>query len=266
MSNTKIFAKAAYNKRLRYLQIELVKLQKWVIAERKKIVILFEGRDAAGKGGIIKRITRYLNPRYCKIIALGIPTERERTQWYFQRYVQYLPAGGEIVIFDRSWYNRAGVEHVMKFCTEKQYINFLQTCPEFEHMIISSGIQLLKYWLSISPQEQIKRFKNRIQNPTKEWKISPMDIESVNRWDDYSKAKDSMLEHTDTRYAPWYIVDSDDKKKARINCISHLLNQIKYQEITKPEITLPERISQNEYKRPSKSNYNYVPGIDFVDN
>ena len=201
-------------------------MQEWVIQEGKKIVIIFEGRDAAGKGGTIKRVTEHLNPRHCRVVALAAPTEKEKTQWYFQRYAAHLPSAGEIVILDRSWYNRSGVEKVMGFCTDKEYINFLQTCPEFERMIISSGIQLIKYWFSVSAEEQIKRFQGRIDDPTKGWKLSPMDLESVNRWDEYSEAKDNMLEHTDTEASPWYLVESDNKKKARVNCITHLLSLI----------------------------------------
>ena len=258
MSDKKEFNKK-YEKKLNELQIELVQLQDWIIDRGKKIAIFFEGRDAAGKGGTIKRIIENLNPRYCKVVALAAPTEREKTQWYFQRYVPHLPANGEIVIFDRSWYNRAGVERVMGFCTDKEYINFLQTCPEFERMIISSGIQLIKYWFSVSAEEQIKRFKSRVEDPTKGWKLSPMDLESVNRWDDYSKAKDNMFEHTDTVFSQWNVVESDNKKKARVNCISHLLNQVKYETIEHPEVVLPERTQQKNYDRPSRSNYNYVP-------
>jgi len=258
MSDKKEFNKK-YEKKLNELQIELVQLQDWIIDRGKKIAIIFEGRDAAGKGGTIKRIIENLNPRYCKVVALAAPTEREKTQWYFQRYVPHLPASGEIVIFDRSWYNRAGVERVMGFCTDKEYINFLQTCPEFERMIISSGIQLIKYWFSVSAEEQIKRFKSRAEDPTKGWKLSPMDLESVNRWDDYSKAKDNMFEHTDTVFSQWNVVESDNKKKARVNCISHLLNQVKYETIEHPEVVLPERTQQKNYDRPSRANYNYVP-------
>ena len=258
MSDKKEFNKK-YEKKLNELQIELVQLQDWIIDRGKKIAIIFEGRDAAGKGGTIKRIIENLNPRYCKVVALAAPTEREKTQWYFQRYVPHLPASGEIVIFDRSWYNRSGVERVMGFCTDKEYINFLQTCPEFERMIISSGIQLIKYWFSVSAEEQIKRFKSRAEDPTKGWKLSPMDLESVNRWDDYSKAKDNMFEHTDTVFSQWNVVESDNKKKARVNCISHLLNQVKYETIEHPEVVLPERTQQKNYDRPSRSNYNYVP-------
>ena len=208
------------------------------INHNKKIAVIFEGRDAAGKGGTIKRLIENLNPRYCKVIALAAPTEKEKSQWYFQRYVPHLPAGGEIIIFDRSWYNRSGVEKVMGFCTEKEYINFLQTCPEFERMIISSGIKLIKYWFSVSAEEQMKRFKSRADDPTKGWKLSPMDLESVNRWDEYSKAKDNMFEHTDTQFAPWHVVESDNKKKARINCITHFLSQIA---VSYTHLTLPTK-------------------------
>ena len=253
--------KNKYEDKLQELQIELVKLQDWVIDKGKKIAIVFEGRDAAGKGGTIKRITENLNPRYCKVIALAAPTDREKSQWYYQRYVPYMPAAGEIVIFDRSWYNRGGVEHVMGFCTEKQYINFLQTCPEFERMIISSGTQLVKYWFSVSAEEQMKRFKARADDPTKGWKLSPMDLESVKRWDEYSKAKDNMFEHTDTHFCPWYVVESDNKRKARVNCIDHLLSLIHYTEIEAPEVVLPDRVQQKKYKRPSRDIYKYVPEV-----
>lgn len=258
MSEKKEFNKK-YEKTLINLQQELVKLQEWVIQEGKKIVIIFEGRDAAGKGGTIKRVTEHLNPRHCRVVALSAPTEKEKTQWYFQRYVAHLPSAGEIVILDRSWYNRSGVEKVMGFCSDKEYINFLQTCPDFERMLISSGIQLIKYWFSVSPEEQIKRFQGRIDDPTKGWKLSPMDLESVNRWDDYSKAKDKMLEHTDTESSPWYIVESDNKKKARINCISHLLSLVEYSEVEHEEIKLPDRALTGSVERPDKSNFNYVP-------
>ena len=260
MSEKKEFNRL-YNRTLKELQIELVKLQNWVIAEGKKIAIIFEGRDAAGKGGTIKRITENLNPRHCKVVALATPTEREKSQWYFQRYIPFLPASGEIVIFDRSWYNRGGVERVMGFCTEKQYINFLQTCPEFERMIISSGTQLIKYWFSVSAEEQMKRFKSRAEDPTKGWKLSPMDLESVNRWDDYSKAKDNMFEHTDTAFSPWNVVESDNKKKARVNCIKHFISLVKYAEIEQEEVILPDRVQQKNYERPPRSNFTYVPEI-----
>ena len=260
MSNKKDFNKE-YEKKLSKLQKELVSMQEWVIEEGKKIVIIFEGRDAAGKGGTIKRLTENLNPRHCRVVALSAPTEKEKTQWYFQRYVKHLPSAGEIVILDRSWYNRSGVEKVMGFCTDKEYINFLQTCPEFERMLISSGIQLIKYWFSVSAEEQIKRFQGRIDDPTKGWKLSPMDLESVNRWDEYSEAKDNMLEHTNTETSPWYLVESDNKKKARVNCMSHLLGLIDYSEVSHEEITLPDRTATTTIERPNKSNFNYVPEV-----
>ena len=250
-----------YEKKLSSLQVELVRMQEWVIENNQKIVVIFEGRDAAGKGGTIKRLIENLNPRHCRVVALAAPTEKEKTQWYFQRYVAHLPSAGEIVILDRSWYNRSGVEKVMGFCTDKEYINFLQTCPEFERMIISSGIQLIKYWFSVSAEEQIKRFQGRIEDPTKGWKLSPMDLESVNRWDEYSEAKDNMLEHTDTEASPWYLVESDNKKKARINCITHLLSLIQYTEVDHEEIKLPDRAVKDKVDRPDKSNFNYVPEI-----
>ena len=260
MSDKKDFNKK-HEKKIAGLHKELVKMQEWVIQEGKKIVIIFEGRDAAGKGGTIKRVTEHLNPRHCRVVALAAPTEKEKTQWYFQRYVAHLPAAGEIVILDRSWYNRSGVEKVMGFCTDKEYINFLQTCPEFERMIISSGIQLIKYWFSVSAEEQIKRFQGRIDDPTKGWKLSPMDLESVNRWDEYSEAKDNMLEHTDTEASPWYLVESDNKKKARVNCITHLLSLIQYSEVEHEEIKLPDRAVADKVDRPDKSNFNYVPEV-----
>ena len=260
MSDKKDFNKK-YEKTIENLHVELVKMQEWVIQEKKKIALIFEGRDAAGKGGTIKRIIEHLNPRHCRVVALAAPTEKEKTQWYFQRYVSHLPAGGEIVIYDRSWYNRAGVEHVMEFCSEKEYINFLQTCPEFERMLISSGIQLVKYWFSVSAEEQMKRFKARAEDPTKGWKLSPMDLESVKRWDDYSKAKDNMFEHTDTPFSPWYVVESDNKKKARVNCIDHFLSLVRYTEIETPEVVLPDRVQQKKYKRPPRDIYKYVPDI-----
>ena len=260
MSDKKDFNKK-YEKKITGLHKELVKMQEWVIQEGKKIVIIFEGRDAAGKGGTIKRVTEHLNPRHCRVVALAAPTEKEKTQWYFQRYAAHLPSAGEIVILDRSWYNRSGVEKVMGFCTDKEYINFLQTCPEFERMIISSGIQLIKYWFSVSAEEQIKRFQGRIEDPTKGWKLSPMDLESVNRWDEYSEAKDNMLEHTDTEASPWYLVESDNKKKARVNCITHLLSLIEYTEVDHEEIKLPDRAVADKVDRPDKSNFNYVPEV-----
>ena len=221
-NNLKKLSKEHYESELQRLHFELIKLQEWVKKTGKRVAIIFEGRDAAGKGGAISRIISPLNPRLCKVVALGTPTEREKGQWYFQRYIQHLPTAGEIVIFDRSWYNRAGVERVMGFCSEAQYNNFLSSCPIFENLLIQDGIKLIKYWFSVSAEEQMKRFKARAADPTKGWKLSPMDLESVNRWDDYSKAKDNMFEHTDTQFSPWYVVESDNKKKARINCINHI--------------------------------------------
>ncbi|BCX69068.1 MULTISPECIES: polyphosphate kinase 2 [Pseudomonas] len=231
------------------LQGELVKLQSWVVKTGHKVVILFEGRDAAGKGGVIKRITQRLNPRVCRVAALPAPNDRERTQWYFQRYVSHLPAAGEIVLFDRSWYNRAGVEQVMGFCNADQYEEFFRTVPEFERMLARSGIQLIKYWFSISDQEQHLRFLSRIHDPLKQWKLSPMDLESRRRWEAYTKAKEIMLERTHIAEAPWWVVQADDKKKARLNCIHHLLGQMPYEEVELPVIELPERVRQEDYSR-----------------
>ena len=250
--------KKFYEKELARLQVELVKLQEWVKQEGLKVVVIFEGRDAAGKGGVIKRITEKLNPRICRIAALPAPTEKEKTQWYFQRYVAHLPAAGEMVLFDRSWYNRAGVEKVMNFCTQEQYDEFLRSCPEFERMLQRSGIILLKYWFSVSDEEQEKRFLERINTPVKRWKFSPMDLESRNRWAEYSAAKDKMFAYTDTKQCPWWVVPSDDKKRARLNCISHLLEQIDYHEITYPEISLPER-SKEGYIRAPIEEQTFVP-------
>ncbi|CAM2844338.1 polyphosphate kinase 2 [Vibrio neptunius] len=250
--------KKFYEKELARLQVELVKLQEWVKQEGLKVVVLFEGRDAAGKGGVIKRITEKLNPRICRIAALPTPTEKEKTQWYFQRYVAHLPAAGEMVLFDRSWYNRAGVEKVMNFCTQEQYDEFLRSCPEFERMLQRSGIILLKYWFSVSDEEQEKRFLERINTPVKRWKFSPMDLESRNRWAEYSAAKDKMFAYTDTKQCPWWVVPSDDKKRARLNCISHLLEQIDYQDITYPEIELPE-LNKEGYIRAPIEEQTFVP-------
>ena len=238
-----------YFRELFRLQAELVKLQDWVVATGHKVVIVFEGRDAAGKGGVIKRIMQRLNPRVCRVVALPAPNDRERTQWYFQRYVPHLPAGGEIVLFDRSWYNRAGVEKVMGFCTGEQYEAFFRDVPEFEKMIVRSGVQLIKYWFSISDQEQELRFLGRIHDPLKQWKLSPMDLESRRRWEHYTKAKEVMLERTHIPESPWWVVPADDKKKARLNCISHLLSQMPYSEIERPGITLPERVRHEGYRR-----------------
>jgi len=242
-------ARRLYFSELFRLQGELVKLQSWVVKTGHKVVILFEGRDAAGKGGVIKRITQRLNPRVCRVAALPAPNDRERTQWYFQRYVSHLPAAGEIVLFDRSWYNRAGVERVMGFCDDDQYDEFIRTVPEFERMLARSGIQLIKYWFSISDQEQHLRFLSRIHDPLKQWKLSPMDLESRRRWEDYTKAKEIMLERTHIAEAPWWVVHADDKKKARLNCIHHLLGQMSYEEVEQPVIELPQRQRREDYNR-----------------
>jgi len=238
-----------YFRELFRMQAELVKLQDWVVKTGHKLVILFEGRDAAGKGGVIKRITQRLNPRVCRVAALPAPNEREKTQWYFQRFVSHLPAAGEIVLFDRSWYNRAGVERVMGFCSDEQYEEFFRSVPEFEKMLVRSGIQLIKYWFSISDEEQYVRFQSRIQDPLKQWKLSPMDLESRRRWEEYTKAKEVMLDRTHIEQAPWRIVHADDKKKARINCIHHLLTQVPYAEIEHAEIVLPLRERHDDYVR-----------------
>ncbi len=251
--------KKLYFKELANLQIELVRLQEWIKQEGLKVVVLFEGRDAAGKGGVIKRISQSLNPRVCKVVALGTPTDREKTQWYFQRYVPHLPAAGEMVLFDRSWYNRAGVEHVMDFCTELQYREFMRTCPEFERMLIRSGIVLVKYWFSVSDEEQESRFQSRIDDPTKRWKLSPMDLESREKWLEYSKAKDEMFKYTDTKQAPWFVVPADNKKIARLNCISHLLSTINYKEVEHDKINLPPRKMDKGYIRPPFSDQTFVP-------
>jgi len=248
-----------YFKELFRLQGELVKLQDWVVTNKMKVAILFEGRDSAGKGGAIKRITQRLNPRVCKVVALPAPNERERTQWYFQRYISQLPAGGEIALFDRSWYNRAGVEKVMGFCTKKEYEEFLRTVPDLERMMINSGIILIKYWFSISDDEQYNRFMMRIHDPLKQWKLSPMDLEARRLWEAYTKAKETMLERTHIPEAPWWVVAANDKKKARLNCISHLLSQIPYSEISHPEITLPARVHNPDYLRGPVPPEMYVP-------
>lgn len=251
----------SYFKELFRLQGELVKLQDWVVDQKLKVVVLFEGRDAAGKGGAIKRITQRLNPRVCRVAALSAPSERERTQWYFQRYISHLPAGGEIVLFDRSWYNRAGVERVMGFCSDEDYEEFFRTVPEFEKMLIRSGIILIKYWFSISDDEQNLRFMMRISDPLKQWKLSPMDLESRRRWEDYTKAKEKMLEHTHLPESPWWIVDGNDKKKARLNCIHHFLSQIPYQEVHHESVVLPERVHNPEYIRGPIPQEMYVPAV-----
>jgi len=239
----------AYFRELFRLQGELVKLQDWVVAHRHKMVILFEGRDAAGKGGVIKRITQRLNPRVCRTVALPAPNDRERTQWYFQRYVAHLPAAGEVVLFDRSWYNRAGVEHVMGFCSDDEYEEFFRSVPEFERMLVRSGVQVVKYWFSISDEEQHMRFLSRMLDPLKQWKLSPMDLESRRRWEDYTWAKERMLERTHIPEAPWWTVRADNKKKARLNCIAHLLAQVPYVDVPHEEITLPDRVRHEAYAR-----------------
>ena len=250
-----------YEKELARLQIELVKLQEWVKYKGLKIVVIFEGRDAAGKGGVIKRITEALNPRIARVEALPVPTEKEKTQWYFQRYVARLPSVGEIVLFDRSWYNRAGVERVMGFCTEDEYREFLRSCPEFEKMLIRSGIILIKYWFSVSDEEQEKRFQDRIDDPTKRWKLSPMDLQSRSRWSEYSRAKDEMFAYTDTKQSPWFVVNADIKKHARLNCISHLLTLIPYEDLTPEPLVLPPRQADTGYVRPPITDQTFVPDL-----
>ena len=251
--------KRTYEKELSLLQVELVKLQEWVRHQGLKVVVIFEGRDAAGKGGVIKRITESLNPRACRVVALPAPTEREKTQWYFQRYISQLPAAGEIVLFDRSWYNRAGVERVMGFCTDEEYAEFLRSVPEVERMLVRSGIILIKYWFSVSDKEQEARFQARINDPTKRWKLSPMDLQSRSRWMEYSKAKDEMFAHTDIKQAPWHVVNADNKKCARLNCIRHLLSMIPYEDLTPEPIVLPPRQAEGGYVRPPISDQTFVP-------
>ncbi|MGI8516595.1 MAG: polyphosphate kinase 2 [Acidimicrobiia bacterium] len=250
-----------YEKELAKLQSELVKLQEWIRNRGLKVVVIFEGRDAAGKGGTIKRITESLSPRVCRVEALPAPTERERTQWYFQRYVAYLPSAGEMVLLDRSWYNRAGVERVMGFCTEEEYQEFMRSCPEFERMLVRSGIKVIKYWFSVSDAVQEKRFQARIDDPTRRWKLSPMDLESRSRWVEYSKAKDEMFRHTDIKQAPWFVVNSDDKKRARLNVIAHLLSQIPYEDLTPDQIKLPKRQADSGYVRPPVTDQSFIPEI-----
>jgi len=250
-----------YFRELFRLQGELVKLQDWVVANRQKVVILFEGRDAAGKGGVIKRISQRLNPRVCRVAALPAPNDRERTQWYFQRYVSHLPAAGEIVLFDRSWYNRAGVEKVMGFCTPEEYEEFFRSVPEFEKMLVRSGIKLIKYWFSITDEEQHLRFLGRIHDPLKQWKLSPMDLESRRRWEDYTRAKEVMVERTHIHEAPWWIVQAVDKKKARLNCIAHLLGHFNYEEIEHPPVVLPERLRHDDYSRKPVPKEMIVPEV-----
>ena len=254
---------AVYEKELGRLQIELVKMQYWVKHTGTRIIILFEGRDAAGKGGTIKRITEPLNPRGCKVVALSMPSDREKTEWYFQRYVAHLPAAGEIVCFDRSWYNRAGVEHVMDFCTDAQYQEFMQTCPEFERMLVRSGIIVLKYWFSVSDDEQERRFQSRTLDPARRWKLSPMDLESRDRWVEFSQAKDNMFAHTNIPEAPWFTVEADDKKRARLNCISHVLSKIPYEDMTPEPLKLaPRKSAPDDYVRPPLNEQFFVPQIE----
>ena len=251
--------KSVYESELFRMQLELVKMQEWVKESGLKVVVIFEGRDAAGKGGVIKRITQHLSPRICRVAALPAPTEREKTQWYFQRYCAHLPAAGEIVLFDRSWYNRAGVERVMGFCTDEEYREFMRSCPEFERMLVRSGINLIKYWFSVSDEEQEKRFQSRLLEPHKRWKLSPMDLESRTRWLEYSKAKDQMFAHTDIKQAPWYVVNADDKRHARLNCIRHFLTMVPYEDLTPEPIKLPERVEGLGYVRPPMSDQTFVP-------
>ena len=259
LSDSEKLARHIYFNELIGLQKELIKLQDWVVATGERIVVIFEGRDSAGKGGAIKRITQRLNPRVCRVSALPAPNDREKTQWYFQRYVAHLPAAGEIVLFDRSWYNRAGVERVMGFCSDAQYEEFFESVPEFERMLVRSGIRLIKYWFSISDDEQESRFMSRIYDPLKQWKLSPMDLESRRRWEDYTKAKEVMFERTHIPEARWWVVEGDDKKKARLNCIKHLLSQIPYEEIKREAVVLPEREHDDNYQREPIADDMYIP-------
>ena len=254
-------SKKAYEKELLRLQAELVDMQQWVVETGARLVIVMEGRDAAGKGSAIKRITQYLNPRTCRVEALPAPTERERTQWYFARYIERLPAAGEIVIFDRSWYNRAGVERVMGFCTSQEYRRFLHQAPIVERLLVEDGIMLRKYWFSVSDEEQYKRFQSRLEDPLRRWKLSPMDLESITRWEEYSRAKDEMFVHTDIPSAPWYTVESEDKKRSRINVISHLLSTVPYERVKQDLPEIPERPEGDDYQRPPREEFNYVPDV-----
>ena len=251
--------KKVYEAELARLQVELVKMEDWVKAKGLRVVVLFEGRDAAGKGGVIKRIMDGVNPRICRVVALAAPTEREKGQWYFQRYIEQLPSAGEIVLFDRSWYNRAGVERVMGFATDEEVAEFMRACPEFERMLIRSGTILVKYWFSVSDAEQERRFQARINDPAKSWKLSPMDLEARSRWVEFSKAKDEMFRHTDTDDSPWWVVESDDKRRAHLNCITHLLTQVPYEELPDQKLVLPPRQSEDGYVRPPRSTQRYVP-------
>jgi polyphosphate kinase 2 len=259
LDGTRKLPKQLYETELYRLQGELVKMQEWMRAEGARIIVIFEGRDAAGKGGTIQRVAQYLNPRAARIAALPAPTERERTQWYFQRYIGHLPAAGELVLFDRSWYNRAGVEHVMGFCTKEEYFRFLHQCPIFERLLVEDGILLRKYWFSVSDSEQQRRFRGRLEDPLRRWKLSPMDLESITRWEDYSRAKDEMFVHTDIPEAPWHVVESDDKRRARINMIAHLLSTIPYHDVQPPELKLPARPAARGYVRVPRDMQAYVP-------
>ncbi|NEA28771.1 polyphosphate kinase 2 [Actinomadura bangladeshensis] len=259
MGGPRRLPRQVYERELLRLQEQLMVLQEWVRTEGARVAVVFEGRDAAGKGSTIKRVTEYLNPRVARIVALPAPNDRERTQWYFQRYVEHLPAAGEIVLFDRSWYNRAGVERVMGFCTGQEYRRFLHQCPIFERMLVEDGILLRKYWFSVSDAEQERRFRSRLDDPMRRWKLSPMDVESISRWEEYSRAKDEMFVHTDIPEAPWYVVESDDKRRARVNMISHLLSTIPYREVERPRLRLPDRPPSKGYERPPRDEQTYVP-------
>ena len=260
-SRSEKMRRSVYERELRLLSIELAKMQEWIRLAGMKVVVIFEGRDAAGKGGAIKRITAPLNPRYARVVALGVPTEREKSRWYFQRYVAHLPAAGEIVCFDRSWYNRAGVERVMGFCTDEEYHEFLRSCPEFERMLVRSGIKVIKYWFSVSDSEQERRFQARIDDPTKRWKLSAMDMEARSRWIEYSKAKDEMFKYTDIRQAPWYVVNADAKRHARLNCIAHLLSLIPYEDSKPESLELPPRQQDTGYIRPPITDQTWVAEV-----
>lgn len=253
--------KKAYEKEMKKLSVQLVRLQEWVKHTGHRIVVIFEGRDAAGKGGAIKAISQSMSARVCRVVALAAPSDREKTQWYFQRYAPHLPSAGEIVLFDRSWYNRAGVERVMGFCTDDEYTEFLRSCPEFERMLVRSGIQVVKYWFSVSDEEQERRFRARLDDPTKHWKLSPMDLESRSRWVEYSRAKDEMFSHTDIKQAPWYVVDGDDKRSARLNLITHLLGLVPHQEVEREKIALPRRQKDGTYVRPPMTDQTFVPRV-----
>jgi polyphosphate kinase 2 len=256
---TEKLPKKIYEREMLRLQRELVEMQEWVRSSGTRLVVVFEGRDAAGKGGAIQRVAEYLNPRVCRIVALPAPTERQRTQWYFQRYIEHLPAAGEIVLFDRSWYNRAGVERVMGFCTPEEYERFLRQCPVFEEQLVEDGIMLRKYWFSVSDQEQERRFRSRMKDPMRRWKLSPMDLESLTRWEDYSRAKDAMFAHTDTDVSPWFVVEAENKRRARINMVAHLLASVPYEHVERPALQMPERLPSRGYQRPPREQFRHVP-------